>query len=203
VTTQRDLYDEMMLSYATGSLPSSAAMVVSAHLKLRPSARSSVHAYDRVGGALLDQGPLAAMQADAADVLARAASFEDAHPGEAAARRLSFMLEDPHAGRWRFVLPGMMERRIPGVPDASLLKLKAGRTVPEHDHGGLEVTLVLQGAFEDEFGLYERGDLVVRDEGVTHRPRVPAGEDCICLAATLAPIRPTSWAARIAQHFFA
>lgn len=195
----------MMLDYATGALPASVAMVVSAHLRLRPAALAAARAFDRIGGALFEtDAPLAEMRADAAAVLARAASTgADPHPGAANAARLSALLEHPEAGAWRFVLPGMMERRIDGVRDASLIRLKAGRTVPEHDHEGLEVTLVLKGAFADEFGDYGRGDLVIRDESTRHRPRVPEGEDCICLAATIGAIRPTSFVARIARRLFA
>jgi putative transcriptional regulator len=205
VADQSDLYDAMMLDYATGALAASAALVVSAHLRVRPAALAVVRSFDRIGGALFEvDAPMADMRADAASVLARAASTgEEPHPGAANAARPSQLLDNPEAGSWRFVLPGMMERRIDGVKDAGLIRLKAGRTVPEHDHDGLEVTLVLKGAFADEYGDYGRGDLVIRDASTRHRPRVPQDEDCICLAATIGSIRPTSFAARLAQRLFA
>jgi putative transcriptional regulator len=205
VSDRIDLYDATMLDYATGALPASAAMVVSAHLRMRPAALAAVRSFDRIGGALFDvDAPVAEMRADAASVLARAASTgEEPHPGLRNAARLSALLDNPEAGRWRFVLPGMAERRIEGVKDTSLIRLRAGRTVPEHDHEGLEVTLILAGAFADEYGEYGRGDLVIRDPSTRHRPQVPQGEDCICLAATIGVIRPTSLAARLAQRLFA
>jgi putative transcriptional regulator len=56
--------------------------------------------------------------------------------------------------------------------------------VPHHRHEGLELTLVLEGAFGDETGVYRRGALVVADEGLNHRPYVPGTEDCLCLTAS-------------------
>jgi putative transcriptional regulator len=84
---------------------------------------------------------------------------------------------------------------------ARLLRIPAGRPVPEHSHGGFELTLVLCGAFEDESGAYHRGDLQEADEEITHQPLALPQEDCICLAITGAPLRFKSLAARIAQPF--
>ena len=72
---------------------------------------------------------------------------------------------------------------------ARLLRIPAGRPVPAHSHGGLELTLVLSGAFTDGDTLFAAGDLEEADESVTHQPHAVPGEDCICLAVTDAPLR--------------
>ncbi len=46
---------------------------------------------------------------------------------------------------------------------ARLIRLKAGRGVPRHTHGGSELTVVLEGSFSDETGHYARGDLAIAD----------------------------------------
>ena len=84
---------------------------------------------------------------------------------------------------------------------ARLLRIPAGRPVPEHTHGGLELTLVLSGAFSDSVGRYGPGDFQEADENLEHQPHAEAGADCICLAITDAPLRFKSLAARIVQPF--
>jgi len=71
--------------------------------------------------------------------------------------------------------------------------------VPDHGHRGLELTLVLQGAFADASDTFARGDVEIADEAVEHIPVALAGADCICLAATDAPLRFRGWIPRLAQ----
>ena len=86
---------------------------------------------------------------------------------------------------------------------ARLLHIPAGKPVPEHSHGGLELTLVLQGGFSDETGHFDIGDVEVADGELEHIPTADPGEDCICLAATDAPLRFSGLVPRILQPFFA
>ena len=99
---------------------------------------------------------------------------------------------------------------MPVVPDilrtgrdasARLLYIPAGQAVPDHGHRGLELTLVLQGAFRDETARFGRGDLEIADEAVEHTPVAEEGEVCICLAATDAPLRFNAIIPRLAQPF--
>ena len=93
---------------------------------------------------------------------------------------------------WRWLGPGVWDHTLPltGAGKLRLLKVAPGRSVPEHSHGGAELTLVLRGSFHDETGRYARGDVADLDETVEHQPVVPqdAG-DCICLIASEAPER--------------
>jgi putative transcriptional regulator len=105
------------------------------------------------------------------------------------------MLATLDQGRWKRNLAGMLVKPVPGLK-AELLKLEAGRQVPHHGHNGLELTLVLSGAFSDGHGTYRRGDLVIHDEDSEHQPEAVAGGDCICLISQTAPIRlngPLGW----------
>jgi len=45
-----------------------------------------------------------------------------------------------------------------------LVRVAAGTQIPEHSHRSEEITLVLKGSMDDEFGHYEAGDLIVRQE---------------------------------------
>ena len=84
---------------------------------------------------------------------------------------------------------------------ARLLFIPAGAAVPDHGHRGVELTMVLQGAFSDEVDRFARGDVEVADEELEHMPVADPGEDCICLAVTDAPLRFNSWIPRLVQPF--
>jgi putative transcriptional regulator len=80
-----------------------------------------------------------------------------------------------------------------------LLKIPAGKPVPEHGHGGRELTLVLSGSFHDETGLFARGDIEEADGDLVHQPIASPDGDCICLAVTDAPLKFQSWLMRLVQ----
>ena len=82
-----------------------------------------------------------------------------------------------------------------------LLRIKKGRKVPEHGRNGQEMTMILQGAYEDEIGHFGVGDVADLDVDIEHQPVVVSEEDCICLAATEAPTRFKGLAGRIMQPF--
>ncbi|TAG14974.1 MAG: transcriptional regulator, partial [Rhodobacterales bacterium] len=77
-----------------------------------------------------------------------------------------------------------------------------GTAVPDHGHRGVELTLVLQGAFADDNARFDRGDIEIADEELEHTPVALSGQDCICLAATDAPLRFRSMLPRLAQPLF-
>nr|HMS95514.1 ChrR family anti-sigma-E factor [Tabrizicola sp.] len=105
--------------------------------------------------------------------------------------------------RWRRVGGGVRQAILPTGRDATarLLVIPAGTAVPDHGHRGTELTLVLQGAFADESARFGRGDVEIADEAVEHTPVALAGEACICLAATDAPLRFLGLIPRLAQPF--
>ena len=73
--------------------------------------------------------------------------------------------------------------------------------MPDHGHRGMELTLVLQGAFRDETDRFGPGDVEIADESLDHTPVAEAGVDCICLAATDARLRFNALIPRLAQPF--
>ena len=94
---------------------------------------------------------------------------------------------------WRRLGPGVWHHRLPLSPgvegDLRLLRIGPGRIMPDHGHGGSELTLVLDGAYSDETGAYRRGDLQDVDEAVEHTPVADAQAGCICLIASERPAR--------------
>jgi len=60
----------------------------------------------------------------------------------------------------------------------SLLHMAPGGSVPEHTHKGFELTLLLDGSFEDANGKYVKGDFIMLDKKHHHHP--VSHEGCLC-----------------------
>jgi putative transcriptional regulator len=69
--------------------------------------------------------------------------------------------------------------------------MKAGGRVPNHQHRGDEISVVLEGGFSDELGSYGPGDYIFRTEDDVHSPQADAHEDCLMLSVVSAPVKLT------------
>ena len=211
-TINHHLTDALLMSYAAGTLDEGFSLVVATHVSLCDECRARLESFEAVGGALVDECGETALAEDALD-----ATFAliDSLPQEPApARRATsdnvfpIPLQDYVGGdlekvRWRSVGGGVMQAVLKTKGDCKvrLLSIPGGTAMPDHGHRGLELTMVLKGAFEDEDGYFGRGDVEVANEDLHHTPVAVAGEDCICLAATDAPLRFKGLMPRIAQPF--
>ncbi len=203
------LPEDLLLDYATGRLPDVFDLVVAAHVSISDEARARLDSYDAVGGALLDD----TAPADMADgsLAACMAMIADAPPARRAEPRKTIFPEPlmkaigggPEAVAWRPMGMGVKQAILAEARGASvrLLSIPPGAAVPDHGHRGMELTLVLQGAYEDDAGQYHRGDIEVAGEETEHMPRVIGSETCICLAATSDRLRFHSLLPRLAQPF--
>ena len=92
---------------------------------------------------------------------------------------------------WRSLGGGIKQKIIMTGRDATarLLYIPAGQSAPDHGHSGMELTLVLRGAFKDESGHYHAGDIEITDDSVEHTPIADEGED-LSLIHISEPTRP-------------
>ena len=196
------------MAYAAGHLPEAFNLVVATHLSLCDDCRARVGAFEAVGGALLDTESGIAMEDQALDrALARIDRPAPAGKPEARAAGIfpaplaGYVGGDLAAVRWRRVGGGVRQAILPTGKGAvaRLVFIPAGKAVPDHGHRGLELTLVLQGAFADERDRFDRGDVEISDDAVVHTPAALAGQDCICLTASEAPLRFRGLIPRLAQ----
>ena len=106
-------------------------------------------------------------------------------------------------GPWRWIGPGVRWSRvtIPGDDAANvmLLKVAAGRKLPDHTHAGFEYTQILKGSFSDSRGRYDPGDMDEVDDSVEHQPIVDQEGECICLAAIEGHMRLRGFFGRMLQ----
>ncbi len=205
------LNDALLMAYSAGQLPEAFNLTVATHVSLCDECRARLESFDAVGGALLDDSPMpdAAMAVDSlAMTMARirqAGPVRRERPtrkgGLFPAPLRDYAGGDVDAVKWRPVGGGVKQAILPTARDASarLLYIPGGVAVPDHGHRGLELTLVLQGAFRDEFDRFGPGDIEVASEDDVHTPVAEPGAACICLAATDAPLRFSALIPRLLQ----
>lgn len=206
------LTDALLMSYAAGTLDEAFSLVVATHVSLCDECRARLEAFEAVGGVLVEESDNVALSDDALDAtfalidggLSEEPERRIAAPGSVFPTPLQeYVGGDLEAVRWRALGGGVMQAvlKTGGNDKVRLLSIPGGTAMPDHGHRGLELTMVLQGAFEDEDGYFGRGDVEVANEDLHHTPVAVAGETCICLAATDAPLRFKGIVPRIAQPF--
>lgn len=199
------------MAYSAGTLPEAFGLVVAAHVSMCDACRAELDSYDAVGGCMMDGSGTADMSPDSlAETMALIAAQDG---GSLEVPRLSdgtlpaplqeYVGGDLDAINWRPIGMGVKQAILKTSSDATarLLYIPAGCAVPDHGHRGTELTLVLQGAFCDEDDRFARGDVEVANEDLDHTPIADVGVDCICLAATDAPLKFKSLMPRLAQRF--
>lgn len=203
MTVSRHPSPELLARYAAGSLSPAAALVVESHLSLCDRCAAAHRDALALGGLLLER--LSPSELDARLFERTLARLDEKRPTLAAqaaprrmARDLGIKLPAPIADRatsgWHWMGPGMAFARLDVPEDRQsslvLFRIGANRRIPTHGHSGEELTLVLQGAFEDEHGRCAAGDLAEEDDDTHHTPVVTGEETCICLASIEGRLRP-------------
>ena len=199
--------DDLLRDYAAGKLPHVFSVIVAAHVSICDDCRAGLEAADVLAGAMLDDTAPADLSEGALDRLMTAL---DTAP-VAKPVRGSGIFPGPvmealkgQPPKWKMIGGGVRQQILAADEEGSLrlLYIPPGRAVPEHGHGGLEMTLVLQGSFSDCAGRFARGDVETASDDLDHQPVAGMGEACICLAATDAPLRFTTLLPRLMQPFF-
>lgn len=201
--------DATLMSYASGSLPEPLSAVVAAHIELCPQCACEIRAMERIGATLFEHlapAPvsIAASHACREALTTPAALPNKVDPCKADTGMLTTLLggelSDIHWKRLGFGIWHYPIKLSPGCKgDLRLLKVGPGQVMPEHSHGGSELTLILGGSYSDEFGTYRPGDLSDLGDDVDHQPVSDSIEGCICLIASDRKARFKNLLARIVQ----
>ena len=201
------LSEPLLMGYAAGNLPEAFSLAVATHISLCDDCRASLSAYEALGGAVIDDcGSEQMSQGSLAAVMARLDQAPITPPKLRAAGLLPAPLADYVGGdlravKWRHIGMGVRQAILPTAKGATarLLHIPKGQAVPDHGHRGMELTLVLQGAFRDATDRFARGDIEIATEADHHTPVAEGAEDCICLAVTDAPLRFNAVLPRLLQ----
>lgn len=204
------LREDILLAYASGHLSEGWSIAVASHLALCPSCRAQLAMAEAAGAALVEElepvdGPNDSWQRLKARL--DAAPVAPARPAPAREKAIlpeplrSYVGGDLATLKWTNL--GAVQQILIKTGDdgsqARLLRIPAGKPVPEHTHGGRELTLVLAGSFRDEVDSFGPGDIEDADGDLTHQPVADPHEDCICLAVTDAPLKFRSRLLRLVQ----
>lgn len=210
------LDEATVLALAAGTLNDAHAIVASAHMAMCPHCRATLKNAEAIGGGLLSEEPgQSVSQHLRSSVLAKlndvAASRAPKPRAELSAGELPAVLVRALGQtsldniKWNRKLPGVAIYDVP-LPKGTktrlkLLSLDKGKAMPDHGHGGEELTLVLRGSYSDNMGRFAAGDVADLAEDVEHQPIVDSDENCICLISFDVPAKfKTIWA-RLAQPF--
>jgi putative transcriptional regulator len=195
--------DVLLARYVAGALPKPIEVLVASHLELSASSRAFVRALEVAAGdelAVADPLPLSDRNAMLASVLAAEdkpitirTSGKSGERGIMPKALHEFVGFTADEIPWKTKMPGFREYEMGDIDGChvSMFWLKPGRKIPAHTHEGLELTLVLDGAFRDSKGRFGRGDISIADESIDHRPIAEHGAACIGFAVTDGPLRLT------------
>lgn len=186
-----------LMAFGAGTLDEPYAAVIATHLAMSEGGRESLRHINTIGGALLNAEPGAALASGSLDRLLDALGDDDridvtppderSIAGDVPLPLQRYLPKGLEGVRWKWTGPGVATADLAWGNDGRsrlmLLRVGAGRPVPEHGHGGQELTLILSGAYRDRFGVFATGDIADHDEDVEHQPIAEPGEDCICLVA--------------------
>ncbi|BFM12873.1 ChrR family anti-sigma-E factor [Simiduia litorea] len=202
--------DNLLVEFSAGTLAFAQSIAVSSHLHFCDHCRRRAERLNSIGANLMSDCDSVAVSEDLLD---KVFSKLD-QPGKTEVRVpkgrskmprvIDKLLTQQGQPRWQFLTPSLdMARLHTGQQEfeVALHRIKAGGSVAEHDHRGTEITLVLDGSFSDENGIYHEGDFLMRDAGQVHRPLASRDAPCICLSVVAAPVRMTGKFTRLLNPF--
>lgn len=200
-----------LMEYSAGNLSEPHALCIRLHLDQCPHCRSRVDTLNSLGAVMMDQQPKVTV-ADTSfeQLMSRIDNVPFDNSPTAHAPRMSplnkLLGEDINDLPWKRQLGDVsildISEKFPGQAERVVLqKLVAGGKAPAHTHRGFETTVVLQGAFADQKGVFNQWDFVVLDENDEHKPIAVGCEDCITLSVLSAPLKLTGTFTRMLNPF--
>ena len=211
--------DEWIVAYAAGTLSEAKATLVATHISFHPELKEKLRLAEDIGGELLHSSEKISVSDDMFEKIEAMLDKPIADAEHSSVQPLQNMMHNKsipaplkdYVGltgkkpKWHVMGPGLRQAKLCKGENGErlwLLKAKGGTAMPQHDHNGQEMTLVLQGSYHVGETRYGVGDLeIAADHIEDHEPMIDSGEDCICLVVTEAPIKLKSMLARIAQPF--
>lgn len=211
---------ELLADYSSGGMRLSHALCIASHLEYCSTCRQDVKKLTKLGTHLFEQfAEQPSLNAGdekheglKANVLAQLDKHADqSHnspkacaAGDRAGRRLprsvqQFVNSGLDEIAWNSITPSIKVATLYRDKDGAqvaLSRVRAGGQLPHHGHAGDEFTVVLEGSFSDDSGIFSKGDFIHRDKSHQHKPVVTKDAECICLMVLDAPIQFTGFLTR-------
>lgn len=200
-----------LMEYSAGNLSEPHALCIRLHLNECSLCRSRADTLDSLGAVMMEQQPKVSVSESMFDrILAKIDSSPAPQPAAKPAPRISILQkllgEDINNLPWKRQLGDVsvldITEKFPGQNEQVVLqKLVSGGKAPAHTHRGTETTIVLQGAFADQNGVFNQWDFVVLTDQDEHKPVAVGCEDCITLSVLSAPVKLTGTFTRMLNPF--
>lgn len=209
--------NNLLTEFASGTLEPALAIAVKTHLHYCNHCQQSIKRLEDVGGLMLEMLEPAEVDDICFDSLMKKITTHNAEEPKAKSANVAnvspicndtppvvHQLMSTQTLKWKRSGGLLQSACLPaGEPGyvVSLYRLSAGARAPEHDHCGVEMTVILEGSFSDEHGIYQKGDFVVMEPGVSHKPVAASNEDCLCLTVMGGPVRFNGVFSRLLNPF--
>ncbi|MCK7549018.1 ChrR family anti-sigma-E factor [Marinobacter koreensis] len=200
-----------LMEYSAGNLSEPHALCIRLHLDKCPHCRSRVDTLDSLGAVMMEEQPkVSVSESMFDDILARISAEPELEPVKPSLPKVGVLEkllgEDLNSLPWKRQLGDVsvldISEKFPDQKEQVVLqKLAAGGKAPAHTHRGEETTIVLQGAFADQKGVFNQWDFVVLTDQDEHKPVAVGCEDCITLSVLSAPVKLTGTFTRLLNPF--
>jgi len=211
---------ELLTDFSAGSLSLAHALIMATHLEHCPECRRQVQKLELIGSQLFEHQNLANVPNDNIEQLKQSLLSKISEQNTSVARQSpppkatatsnitslygvpkslrQFIPESYESLHWIRLSPSFRTAILcnENGSQVAFTRIRAGSYMPSHAHTGDEITLVLEGSFSDETGIYRRGDFIYRNHNHKHKPRVTTAAECICLTVLDAPIQFTGFFTR-------
>jgi putative transcriptional regulator len=205
---------ELLVAYSAASLPMSQALCISVHLEHCTECTKNMYRLNQLGSELMQQLQPAPPSPDlkvkvfnqidqisideaSGEKFVPQLNIENQSLPRCLHQFIKTKYEDISWNRLSSDIHNYELCRDQNNAKVELLRLKPGGTSGTHSHMGDEYTVILEGSFSDESGIYHQGDFLVRDSRHQHTPVATIDKECICLAVTEAPIQFTGFFSRL------
>ena len=198
-----------LAEYAAGTLALAPSIAVAAHLHFCPKCRHQLDQLQTLGGTLLDNTKAVEIDDGLLDSLFKKIDEAPVQIQQKSVTKSNLsdfpsvvarLIDDKSKLSWKKLTRSLEIASLTTGQkqfEVSLHKIAAGGKVLEHDHRGMEYTLVLKGSFSDEGGVYQPGDFILKQPGDVHRPYAAANRDCLCLTVVEEPVKFTGWIGKL------
>ncbi len=216
--------DNTLLEYSSGSLDWALSICVAAHMQFCPQCKTKVVQFNSIGGNALVECEPVKVESASFDMLMKRINNDSSAEGvkvetssntqqgaddfderiKSLPKVVQKLIPKDKPLKWSFVSPSLRSAQLETGQDhyeVCFHKIKRGGRVVEHDHRGMEVTLVLEGSFSDSEGNYKPGDYIVKHPGETHRPIAAQDQDCLCLSIMEAPVKVAGLMGKVVNPF--
>ena len=168
--TAEDTYQAFMLDHAAGTLPDNLHLAGDVHRLMSSEGEKAAELWEAVRYVLLG------------DESAPPPYEKRGRQDRSLARALKIIQTDFDTVKWRRGLSGAHYAKCANH-GGQLMHLDPGQKVYAHGHSALEATVILEGGLEDGIGVYRRGDILLAEPGLRHRPATHGNQACTCFVA--------------------